>query len=337
MDANVFVKISYSTKTKATWDIRVRCYGGDTSVKKVKLQSLRKQYENLNMENNEKVHEYISKVILITNEMKACGETLSKQVIIEKILTSLTLQLDYTVVPIEHSKDLSTMRIVELLSSLKAQEFRLTGRTSEREVEQALKASSDRKIQKPSWSYINKIHDVSQKSEASNSDEKKNQKGLDKLDKKKIQCYCCKNFGHYASECWSNKGKKSKEANIATKSDDEPMILMTFELDNSELSKWWYMDTGCSNHITENKQWLINFDSKKRTKIRCTGDNFLNAKGMGNARTKLKNGKTVLIKDVWYVPDMKSNLKMFGMFLVTMKDNLLKLYDSNQKMIMQSE
>ena len=55
VDANVFEKIADSETTKATWDTLVRCYGGDASVKKVKLQSLRKQYENLNMKDNEKV------------------------------------------------------------------------------------------------------------------------------------------------------------------------------------------------------------------------------------------------------------------------------------------
>ena len=59
------------------------------------------------MKNNEKVSEYISRMILITNEMKACGETLSEQVIIEKVLRSLTPQFDYIVVAIEHSKDLT--------------------------------------------------------------------------------------------------------------------------------------------------------------------------------------------------------------------------------------
>ena len=69
----MFEKIADSEIAKVVWDILVRCYGGDTSVKKVKLQSLRKQYENLNMKDNEKVSEYISRVFLITNEMKACG------------------------------------------------------------------------------------------------------------------------------------------------------------------------------------------------------------------------------------------------------------------------
>ena len=104
VDENVFEKIVDATTSEVAWDILTRCYGGDVSVKKVKLQSLRKQYENLSMKNSEKVSEYISRMILITNEMKACGETLSEQVIIEKILRSLTSQFDYIMVELNIPK-----------------------------------------------------------------------------------------------------------------------------------------------------------------------------------------------------------------------------------------
>ncbi|KAK2403434.1 hypothetical protein QL285_052871 [Trifolium repens] len=225
VDENVFEKIADSETAKAAWDTLVRCYGGDASVKKVKLQSLRKQYENLNMKNNEKVSEYISRMIVITNEMKACGETLSEQVIIEKVLRSLTPQFDYIVVVIEHSKDLETMRIEELQSSLEAHELRLTERTSEREVEQALKASFVKKQ--------NRRGDRFQKMETSTSDEKKYQREKEKYDQKKnVQCYCCKNFGHYANDCLLNKERESEEAKIARgDSDDEPVLLMAYESD----------------------------------------------------------------------------------------------------------
>ncbi|KAK2385973.1 hypothetical protein QL285_059916 [Trifolium repens] len=162
---------------------------------------------------------------------------------------------------------------------------------------------------------------------------------------KKIQCYCCQKFGHFASECRSNKEKKSEEANIARSSDDsdgESVLLMTSETDDINSSEWWYMDTGCSNHLTGNKKWLVDFDSGKSTKIRCADDKYLNAEGMGNVRVILNNGKSALIQNVWYVPGMKSNLMSVGQliekgFSVTMKDNLLKLYDCNQKLIMESE
>src|ERR1044072_5227957 len=63
---------------------------------------------------------------------------------------------------------------------------------------------------------------------------------------------------------------------------------------------------------------------------------------MRNVRVKVKNGKNILIKDVWYIPGIISNLISVGQliekgFLVVMKDNLLKLYDSHQKLIMKSE
>ncbi|XP_058787303.1 uncharacterized protein LOC131661714 [Vicia villosa] len=77
-------KIVDLTTVKATWDTIVWCYGGDVSVKEVKLHSLRKSYENISMKNNENVSEYISRVIVVMNKMKACGETFFEQVIIEK-------------------------------------------------------------------------------------------------------------------------------------------------------------------------------------------------------------------------------------------------------------
>lgn len=65
-----------STEANVVWDTLVWCYVGDALVKKVRVQSLHKQYENLSMKNNEKMYDSISRVIAVTNEMKFCGETL---------------------------------------------------------------------------------------------------------------------------------------------------------------------------------------------------------------------------------------------------------------------
>ena len=194
------------------------------------------------------------------------------------------------------------MRIEELQSSLEAQELRLTERNSEREVEQqALKAASGKKHQKQSWSEAKRRSDGVQKPETSTSDKQKYQKGKERFDKKKIQCYCCQKFGHFAADCRSNKERKSEEANIARSSDDsdgESVLLMASETDDMNSSEWWYMDTGCSNHLTGNKKWLVDFDSGKSTKIRCADDKYLNAEGMGNVRVILNNGKAALIQNV---------------------------------------
>ncbi|XP_058783017.1 uncharacterized protein LOC131657663 [Vicia villosa] len=264
VDASVFEKIVDSTTEKAAWDILARCYGSDTSLKKVKFQSLCKQYENLNMKNNEKVPVYISRVILITNKMKACRERLSEHVIIENILRSLTPQFGFIFVEIKHSKNLKTMRIEEL----------------------------QRKAKKRHCGGYHKL-------KAFNSDEKKHHKGNDKLDKRKVKCYNCNRFGHFAKDYWSNKERKSEEANIVKRNaDDEPMLLMDFESDGGYWVGLWYMDTGFLNPLSENKQWLIDFNSRKRKKIICPYDKYLNVEGMRNVKVKVKNGKIVIIKDV---------------------------------------
>lgn len=179
----------------------MKCYDGDALVK---LQSIRKQYENLIMKNNEKLSDYISRVTVVTNEMKSCGKTLSEQVIIKKVLRLLTPQFDYIVVAIKHSKDNSTMRIEELHGSLEALELCLTERNSERESRQTLKASFVKKNQKQTSLESNKNYGGgAQKSELSNSQEKKHKnvhKGNEKFGKRKVQCYSCNKFGHFTAD-----------------------------------------------------------------------------------------------------------------------------------------
>lgn len=41
---------------------------------------------------------------------------------------------------------------------------------------------------------------------------------------------------------------------------------------------------------------MVDFDSRKRTKIRYADDKYINVEGMGNVKVKVKNGKTIMIK-----------------------------------------
>ncbi|XP_050883798.1 uncharacterized protein LOC127087006 [Lathyrus oleraceus] len=168
------------------------------------------------------------------------------------------------------------------------------------------------------------------KSETSTSGRKMSaHNGKEKYDKKKVQCYCSK-FCNFAVDCWSNKERKSEEANISKRDfDDEFVLLMVFEYDDVYLADWWYMDTGCSNYLTGNKKWLVDFDSEKKTKIICADDKYLNAKGMGNVVVVLNNGKSTLIQNVWYIPSMKSNMMSYlhldGINIVSFVDEFTRM------------
>jgi len=115
--------------------------GDDDKIKRVRLQTLRRQYELLQMETTETVDVYINKVLTLTNHMKTNGETHSGQAKVEKILRSLTPRFEH-VVAIEEANDISTMTVRLLYGSLRAHEQRMNDNKIEKPIEQALQAQA---------------------------------------------------------------------------------------------------------------------------------------------------------------------------------------------------
>ncbi|RDX74740.1 hypothetical protein CR513_45470, partial [Mucuna pruriens] len=130
-------KESKKKDCKALLDILNKSYGGADKIKKVKLQSLRRQYELLSMNDQESIGDYFTKIQMLVNSMKACD-----QQIVDKILRTLTPQFDHIVVVIKESKDLQRMQEEELQNSLEAHEQRLLERISIRATAQALQAQA---------------------------------------------------------------------------------------------------------------------------------------------------------------------------------------------------
>lgn len=140
VDNKVFKKIADSDSSKKAWDTLVKYFSGDDKVKKIRLQSLRRQYELLQMKKEEKIEDYFSSILAITNQMKICGETLPDKSVMEKILRTLPFQFDHLVITIEETKDLNEVKIEELQAALEAHEMKITGRKEEKDEEQVLLA-----------------------------------------------------------------------------------------------------------------------------------------------------------------------------------------------------
>ena len=75
---------------KEIWDKIILIYEGDTKVKSAKLQTLRIQYENLRMHNEESISSLFLCLNDIVNHMRNLGETITDTTLVEKVLTSLT-------------------------------------------------------------------------------------------------------------------------------------------------------------------------------------------------------------------------------------------------------
>ncbi|XP_030516486.1 uncharacterized protein LOC115729991 [Rhodamnia argentea] len=121
----VFPRIIGANTAKKAWEILREEFEGSDKVRTIRLQTLRRDFENSKMKVNETVQEYCGKLKELVNQMRAYGDGITDQRVVEKILVSLTQKYNPIVTTIEATKDLSTLSISELIVSLEAHEKRL--------------------------------------------------------------------------------------------------------------------------------------------------------------------------------------------------------------------
>ena len=89
-----FVKVMQLNTTKEIWDKIILSYEGDTKVKSAKLQTLRIQYENIRMHNEESIASLFLRLDDIVNRMRKFGETITDTTLVEKNVRSLTSKFE---------------------------------------------------------------------------------------------------------------------------------------------------------------------------------------------------------------------------------------------------
>lgn len=116
-----------------------------------------------------------------------------------------------------------------------------------------------------------------------------------KFDKKKafiFKCFKCHKEGHKASEC-----KVIKRAN--------PCLSMA----NTVKKDRWYLDSGCSNHMTNDAGKLLDYKRQQNDlKIKVASGHTMNVIGRGNAIPKVNNNAEFLLTNVYHVPGLSMNL-----------------------------
>jgi hypothetical protein len=77
----------------------------------------------------------------------------------------------------------------------------------------------------------------------------------------------------------------------------------------------WYLDSGCSNHMTRNIEVFSSLDESVQTKVTLGLDNQVTVLCKGSINNLTKKGEKNVMSDVYYVFGIKHNLMSTGPLL----------------------
>ncbi|TVY34054.1 Retrovirus-related Pol polyprotein from transposon TNT 1-94 [Lachnellula cervina] len=137
----------------------------------------------------------------------------------------------------------------------------------------------------------------------------------------------CGKRGHIEPKCWDKypelrteqprQNRKSRSNNTPEKTESTKAVIMTlasyvYNGLNNYKSKFYktqlILDLGASEHYTYNKDWLLDYKPISNKSIRIANGQSLAVLGKGDILVKANNNTELIIKDVFYVPNLRANL-----------------------------
>lgn len=246
---------------------------------------LMQEFFNIKMGKGEKVSLFLSKIKNLFSRLKTLDNSLNDDLLTNKIVSCL---------PDKYDSFVTAWRLTgnknqgELVSNLIAEDIRHENKNNggEEPVAFVSKERTCFNCKKPGHF----IHECPTK---------KHQK---KGGRKNLFCTICKKKNHVAERCFfRNKEEASTSGENSKKKDDKNKVCFLSNADNC--TQDWVIDSGSSLHLTNQNQSFEDFEENiidigvaKKGEI---------IKTMGSGTIEMKN---CFLKDVFYVPDLATNL-----------------------------
>lgn len=298
VSATIFTRIMSLKSAKEIWNYLKSEYEGDTRIRGMQVLNLIRDFEMQKMKETETIKEYSDRLLSIANRVRLLGSSLADSRIVEKILVTVPERFEATITTFENTKDLSNITLAELLSALQAQEQRRVMR-QEGAVEGALPAkhldndknrrAKNKKFQVASGESFSTSN--TSKAGYRRSGVKKDYPPCQHCGRKghppykcwrrpDVRCNKCNQMGHEAVICKSKNQQQCQEAKIADQEKEDQLFVATC-FASSEPNESWLIDSGCTNHMTNEKELFKDLRPTSITKVRIGNGDYISVKGKG--------------------------------------------------------
>ncbi|KAA0037127.1 gag-pol polyprotein [Cucumis melo var. makuwa] len=153
---------------------------------------------------------------------------------------------------LESTKDLTQITLAEILNALQAQEQRKAMR-QEGAVEGALPAKHHENGHPPFKCWR----------------------------RPDAKCTKCNQMGHEAVICRNKNQQQGVEAKIADQEEEEDQLFVATCFMGGESNESWLIDSGCTNHMTHDKELFKDLKPTNITKVRIGNGDYISVKGNG--------------------------------------------------------
>nr|ABW74585.1 pol polyprotein [Boechera divaricarpa] len=360
---SLILQVGGLDSSKAIWEaIKTRHLGAER-VKEARLQTLTYEFERLRMNDSDSIDAFSGKLSELASKSAALGEVIEEPKLVKKFLNSLPRKkYIHIIASLEQVLNLNETGFEDIVGRLKAYEERVLDDEKQDETQGKLLFTESNGYQGSYDSSRGRGRGRGARgrgrgrgqgrfnSHDGTTNQWRQNQNKEKKDRSKLICFRCEKAGHFASSC-PEKPQKNQEVNkVETQEADaalylheivflneEKIIPKAYETKNEEEGTW-YLDNGASNHMTGVRSYFAELNENIKGKVKFGDGSCVDIGGKGSILFQGKTGEQQLVIDIYYIPDLKSNILSLGQATefgcdVRIRHDYLTLHDPHGRLL----
>ncbi|KAJ8751718.1 hypothetical protein K2173_025889 [Erythroxylum novogranatense] len=296
VSSTIFTRIMSRKSAKEIWDYLKGEYEGDERIRGMQVLNLIRDFELQKMKESESVKEYSDRLLSISNKVRLLGSQLTDSRI---LLNALQAQ--------EQRRAMRQDGAVEGALLAKHHESKKYKKKKHLKNRPANGEGSFSNYQRSIGEGSKKIYPTYQHCG------KKGHPPFKCWRRPDARCTKCSQLCHEAVICKIKPQQHDEDAKVVDQEEEDKLFVATC-FTSYDASEHWLIDSGCTNHMTHNRELFKELRITEIKRVRIGNDEHLDVKGKGDVAISSYSG-TKIIANVLFVPQIDQNLLSVGQLL----------------------